>query len=38
MGRMGVQSDIFGILELLISNNSSYITGETFRVDGGWTI
>mgnify|MGYP001293535261 CR=1 FL=1 len=38
MGRMGVQSDIFGILELLISNNSSYITGETFRVDGGWAI
>jgi len=38
MGRMGEPSDLFGIVDLLISNKSSYITGAEFRVDGGWLI
>jgi len=38
MQRMALTEDLFGILELLISSNSSYITGSTFRVDGGWTL
>lgn len=37
MGRWGKPSEISPIVEFLISKNSSYITGSTFFVDGGWT-
>ena len=37
MGRWGKPSEISPIIEFLISKNSSYITGSTFFVDGGWT-
>jgi NAD(P)-dependent dehydrogenase (short-subunit alcohol dehydrogenase family) len=38
MGRMSEVSDLFGIIDLLISDTSSYITGATIPVDGGWTL
>ncbi|WP_435152487.1 SDR family oxidoreductase [Candidatus Pelagibacter bacterium nBUS_44] len=34
--RWGDPKDLFGIVEFLISKNSSYITGQDFVVDGGW--
>ena len=33
--RMGKREDINGILEYLVSDNSSYVTGQEFVVDGG---
>ena len=38
MGRMALPKDLLGIVKLLISNESSYITGTTFNVDGGWVL
>lgn len=35
--RYGETYELMGILEFLISNKSSYITGQNFAVDGGWT-
>lgn len=37
LGRMARPSEIGPLIELLISEKSSYITGSTFCVDGGWT-
>ena len=34
--RWGSCKDIFGVIEYLISNKSSYVTGQNFIVDGGW--
>lgn len=36
MHRYGVPSDLFGVVDLLISKSANYITGQTFVVDGGW--
>lgn len=36
--RMMNSSELFGILKYLCSEDSSYTTGATFVVDGGWTI
>ena len=33
---MGDPEDLIGIIDFLISNKSSYITGQDFVVDGGW--
>jgi len=36
MGRWGVPSDFMGIAAFLASEASDYVTGEYFRVDGGY--
>ena len=36
MLRFGKPEDLFGVIDLLISNKSSYITGQDFIIDGGW--
>ena len=35
--RYGETRELMGILEFLVSNKSSYITGQNIAVDGGWT-
>jgi len=37
LGRMANRSEVNGMVEFLISNESSYCTGATFTIDGGWT-
>jgi NAD(P)-dependent dehydrogenase (short-subunit alcohol dehydrogenase family) len=37
MKRMANPSDLYSTLEMLISPESSYITGSEIRIDGGWT-
>ncbi len=38
IGRVGVPEDLMGSLVLLLSDASSYITGQNLSIDGGWTI
>lgn len=38
MNRMMQKNEINGIIEFLISDKSSYVTGSTIVIDGGWTI
>ena len=37
LGRIGDPEDLKGIVALLCSNASNYITGQNISVDGGWT-
>jgi 3-oxoacyl-[acyl-carrier protein] reductase len=37
MGRWGNPSEVTPLIEFLISQKSSYITGTTIFIDGGWT-
>jgi len=36
--RIGNQEDLQGLVLLLSSSRSSYITGQNIAIDGGWTI
>lgn len=37
-GRVSYAEDYLGILYFLAGNASSYVTGQTFLVDGGWSV
>lgn len=37
-GRMLNEEEIFGPIEILISNKTSGVTGHTLMIDGGWTV
>ncbi len=37
LGRMANKSEVNGLVEFLISEESSYCTGATLTLDGGWT-
>lgn len=36
LGRIGRVEDVVGVFHFLAADESSYITGESIRVDGGW--
>jgi 2-deoxy-D-gluconate 3-dehydrogenase len=38
LGRIGTVRDVAGAVLFLASEASSYITGHTLFVDGGWTV
>lgn len=38
VGRMAVPEDCFGVLELLLGDKSSFLTGQTIYVDGGVSV
>lgn len=37
-GRMLTEEEIFGPIEMLISNKTSGVTGHVLMIDGGWTV
>jgi NAD(P)-dependent dehydrogenase (short-subunit alcohol dehydrogenase family) len=37
LGRVGTTSDLVGIYHFLASDESSYLTGQALKVDGGWS-
>lgn len=38
LGRMGQPSDVAPVVRFLVSDDSRYITGQTIRVDGGYSV
>ena len=38
MGRPGREGELIGALLFLASDASTFVTGQTIAVDGGWTI
>jgi gluconate 5-dehydrogenase len=38
LGRWGEIKEIFGPVEFLLSNASSYVTGHSIPIDGGWLV
>ena len=38
MGRVSYAEDYLGMVFFLASAASSYVTGQTFLVDGGWSV
>jgi len=38
VGRWGLPQDFMGIANMLCSDAGSFITGQTFLVDGGYTL
>ena len=38
MGRIGIPGEIAGVVAFLLSDASSYITGQNLRVDSDWAI
>ena len=36
--RWGTPKDLCGIIEYLSSDKASYVTGQDFVIDGGWTV
>lgn len=38
LGKIGKPEDLAGVILLLSSKGSNFITGQTIQVDGGWTI
>ena len=37
MGRMANREELLGIILYLLSDSSSYVTGQNFIIDGGYT-
>ena len=37
MGRLGTAEDIAAMAVYLASDDASFVTGQTFVIDGGWT-
>jgi NAD(P)-dependent dehydrogenase (short-subunit alcohol dehydrogenase family) len=37
-GRIGQPSDLIGMIGMLLSDQSSFITGQNILIDGGWSI
>lgn len=38
MGRLGLPDEVAGLIEFLVSDKGSYITGQSIAVDGGLTV